>query len=117
MPKTQTVKDFQRFVDNLYVKKNAMCILPLFTEGITVINEHIGVQKRNGMVYYFQGTYPFYHHREDNRAAFKHIICQLLSNGVAQRTELSKAFQIPARSISRWLASYKANGDDYFSNL
>jgi hypothetical protein len=89
-------------------------ILPLFTKDMTIINEHIGVTQRDGMVYYFQGSYPFYHHREDNRAAFKHIVCQLLSNGMARRVEIAQAFRIPERSISRWLASFKEQGDDYF---
>jgi hypothetical protein len=89
-------------------------ILPLFTEELTIVNEHIGVSKRDGMVYYFRGAYPFYHHREDNRSAFKHIICQLLSNGIARRSEVSKAFCIPERSISRCPALFKEHGENYF---
>ena len=36
---------------------------------MTIVNLHIGVQKRNGMVYYFNGSLPFYHHRADDRAS------------------------------------------------
>jgi hypothetical protein len=45
-------------------------ILPLFTEDMTIVGLHVGVVKREGTVYYFQGCYPFYHHREDDRASF-----------------------------------------------
>jgi hypothetical protein len=89
-------------------------ILPLFTEEITIVNEHIGVSQKDGMVYYFQGAYPFYRHSTENRAAFKHIICQLLGNGMVGRSEIAKAFRIPERSISRWLALFKSHGENYF---
>jgi len=53
--------------------------LPLFTDDMTIVNLHVGVQKRNGTVYYFNGFLPFYQHREDDRSSFKHVICQMLS--------------------------------------
>ena len=88
--------------------------LPLFTEDMTIINLHIGVQKREGMVYYFNGCLPFYLHPEGNRESFKHIVCQMLSTGIANRAQISRAFQIPERSISRWLSKFKKDGDGCF---
>ena len=88
--------------------------LPLFTKDMTIVNLHVGVQKREGMVYYFNGFLPFYHHREDDRSSFKHVICQMLSNNLATRSQLSSAFQIPARSISRWLAEFQRSGESGF---
>jgi hypothetical protein len=67
-------------------------ILPLFTEDMTIVNHHVGVRKREGSVYYFQGMLPFYQHKESDRESFKHILCQMLVNGVASRSELSRAF-------------------------
>jgi len=84
--------------------------LPLFTDDMTIVNLHVGVQKRNGMVYYFNGSLPFYQHREDDRSGFKHVICQMLVNNLATRSQLSASFEIPARSISRWLAEFKQSG-------
>jgi len=88
--------------------------LPLFTDDMTIVNLHVGVQKRNGMVYYFNGSLPFYHHRADDRASFKHIICQMISNKIATRSQLSAAFGIPGRSISRWLAVFEQEGERFF---
>jgi hypothetical protein len=88
--------------------------LPLFTADMTIVNLHVGVQKREGMVYYFNGCLPFYHHRENDRSSFKQVICQMLSNNLATRAQLSSAFQIPARSISRWLAEFKQDGEGCF---
>jgi hypothetical protein len=88
--------------------------LPLFTDDMTIINLHVGVQKRQGMVYYFNGSLPFYQHRENDRASFKHVVCQMLGNGLATRAQLSRSFQIPERSIGRWLASFKSEGEGGF---
>ena len=90
--------------------------LPLFTEDMTIINLHTGVQKRDGMVYYFNGFLPFYLHPEGNRESFKHIVCQMLCSGIATRAQISRAFQIPERSISRWLSKHKKEGDGCFFN-
>jgi hypothetical protein len=88
--------------------------LPLFTDDMTIVNLHLGVQKRKGIVYYFHGSLPFYQHREDDRSSFKHVICQMLINNLATRSQLSSSFQIPARSISRWLAAFKQSGEGSF---
>jgi hypothetical protein len=88
--------------------------LPLFTPDMTIINLHIGVQKRDGTVYYFNGCFPFYHHVEDDRASFKHIVCQMISNGKATRAQISEAFHIPARSISRWMDAFEKEGAGCF---
>jgi hypothetical protein len=89
-------------------------ILPLFTEDMTIVNLHIGVIKRDETVYYFQGIFPIYQHSVNDRASFKHIICQLIINGVASRAELSRALGIPGRSISRWQSQFKEHGSGYF---
>ncbi|MDR1054465.1 MAG: hypothetical protein LBL90_01250, partial [Prevotellaceae bacterium] len=71
-------------------------ILPLFAEDMIIVSFHVGVQKRNGIVYYFQGGFPFYRHMEDDRQSFKHVVCQLLVNGMATRSEISRAFGYPS---------------------
>jgi hypothetical protein len=81
---------------------------------MTIVPLNVGVQKRDGMVYYFNGFLPFYQHRENDRSSFKHVICQMLSNKLATRAQLSDAFQIPVRSISRWLADFKEEGEAGF---
>jgi transposase len=81
---------------------------------MTIVNYHIGVQKRNGKVYYFNGSLPYCHHREDDRESFKTAVCQMISNGNASRLEVSKSFHIPARSISRWLDTFEKEGEGCF---
>jgi hypothetical protein len=94
--------------------KMPQATLPLFTDDMTIINLHLGVQKHNGMVYYFNGMLPFYQHREDDRSNFKQVICQMLINEAATRSQLSTAFQIPERTISRWLSAFKQDSGKCF---
>ena len=54
--------------------------LPLFTDDMTIVNLHVGIQKLNGIVYYFNGCLPFYQHRQEDRSSFKHIVCQMIVN-------------------------------------
>jgi hypothetical protein len=89
-------------------------IIPLFTEDTTLINYRIGVRKVNGTVYYVQGGMPFYCHMENSRNSFKHIVCQMLVNDMATRSEIARAFKIPERSISRWRKLFEENGKGYF---
>jgi hypothetical protein len=89
-------------------------IIPLFTEDMIIVSFHVGVQKRNGIVYYFQGSFPFYRHKEADRQSFKHIVCQMLANGMATRSDISRAFKIPGRSISRWKKLFDENGEGIF---
>jgi hypothetical protein len=88
--------------------------LPLFTDDMTAINPNVAFRKKDGMVYYFNGFLPFYQHREGDRSGFKHVICQMLSNHLVTRAELSRAFKIPPRGIGRWLATFKEGGEGSF---
>jgi hypothetical protein len=101
-------------VNYIIQKVMPQMILPLFTHDMTIVNFQTGVLKRDATVSYFQGTLPFYQHRADDRESFKHIIRQMLVNNVATRSELSRAFKIPARSFNRRLALYKEHGSGYF---
>jgi len=96
------------------LSKMPQATLPLFTSDMTIINQHIGVQKRDGKVYYFNGCLPFFHHRDGDRDSFKNVVCQMLSNGNASRAEISRSFHIPARSISRWMETFTEEGEGCF---
>ncbi len=45
-------------------------LLPFFPEEITLINSHLGFQKRNGHVYSFNGMMPVYQHPEEDIESF-----------------------------------------------
>ena len=57
--------------------------LPFFPEDITLINSHIGFQKRAGIVYYFVGIMPVYQHPEADVQSFRFFTSQIVVNGNA----------------------------------
>ncbi len=52
-----------------------------FSENIELINNHIGFQKINGIVYYFNGAMPVFQHPEKDYASFRLFTSQFVVNG------------------------------------
>jgi len=55
--------------------------LPFFPEDITLINNQVGFQKRNNIVYYFNGSMPIYQQQECDIRSFRLYTSQLIING------------------------------------
>ena len=89
-------------------------ILPLFTEDISIINTCLGFKKENGIVYYFQGSIPFYQHAEDDYASFRLVTSQMVVNGIAKQRDIVKAFGVSSISVKRWVKKYKEEGASSF---
>ena len=49
----------------------AQTSLPFFPEDIRLINSTIGFQKRNGIVYYFNGNMPVFQHQGKDIKSFR----------------------------------------------
>ncbi len=88
--------------------------LPFFPEDIVVINSLIGFQKRDGIVYYFNGSMPFYQHPENDIRSFRLITSQLLVNGNAKQVEIVNAFGVSSISVKRWVKRYREKGAEGF---
>ena len=56
-------------------------LLPYFPEECTLINQHLGVQMRDKVVYYFNGQMPIFQHPEGDNNSFRLITSQLVVNG------------------------------------
>ena len=88
--------------------------LPLFTEDITLINSFIGFQKKNGIVYYFNGPMPVFQHPEGDIKSFRLFTSQLVVNGNAKQVEIVKAFGVSKISVTRWVKCYREKGSQGF---
>ncbi len=84
--------------------------LPIFPEDIHLINNSIGFQKRDGIVYYFSGSMPVYQHPERDTRSFRLFTTQLFINGNVTQSEIVKAFGVSAISVKRWVKKYKEKG-------
>ena len=88
--------------------------LPLFHEDITLINSLVGFQKRNNIVYYFNGSMPIYQHPEDDIKSFRLFTSQLIVNGNAKQVEIVKAFGVSPISVQRCVKRYREEGAQGF---
>ena len=88
--------------------------MPLFPEDITLINSSVGFQKRNGIVYYFNGQMPVYQHTEEDYRSFRLYTSQLIINGNAKQSEIVKAFGVSDISVKRWVKKLRKEGAESF---
>ncbi len=88
--------------------------LPFFPDDITRINNYVGFQKKEGIVYYFNGSMPIYQHSEEDIRSFRLITSQLVINGNAKQIEIVKAFGVSAISVKRRVKRYREKGAEVF---
>ena len=81
--------------------------LPFFPDDISLINSRVGFQKRNGIVYYFNGNMPIYKNPEEDIKSFRLYTSQLVVNGNAKQMEIVRAFGVSEISVKRWVKRYR----------
>jgi len=84
--------------------------MPFFPEDITYINSYVGFQKRNGIVYYSNGQMPMYQHQEEDYRSFRLYTSQLIINGNAKQSEITRAFGVSEISVKRWVKKLRTEG-------
>ena len=90
-------------------------LLPVFPHELTYINNHIGVKKEDGKVYYFHGLLPVYSHDEKDIESFRFITSQLVVAGNISQIEIAKAFGVPYISVKRGVSRLREQGIDGFT--
>jgi len=88
--------------------------LPIFPEAVELINNYIGVVKKEGRVYYFNGSMPVFQHSEDDYASFRLFTTQLVINGNVTQAEIVRAFGVSSSSVKRWVSKYREKGQEAF---
>ena len=77
-------------------------ILPLFSDDMTIINNHIAVHQHGDVVYWYKGTLPVFRHHVRDHKSFRLFCCQLINIGTATAAEISKALHVNREKLSRW---------------
>jgi hypothetical protein len=84
--------------------------LPFFPDDIELVNTYIGVQRKSGIVYYFNGMMPVFQHPEDDYRSFRLYTSQLIINGNVKQSDIIQAFDVSPISVKRWVKSYRKKG-------
>ena len=86
----------------------------LFPTKLTKVNDCISVLKMDDVVAYFKNGKIFFIHKEDDKIAFRFIVCQLFILRFAKQTEIRKVFGISKNSIIGWVKEYNNEGAKSF---
>jgi Helix-turn-helix domain len=84
--------------------------LPIFPDGVTPITSEVAFQRDKGKVYYFNGHLPVFVHEERDLATFRMFTSQLVINGNATQTQISRAFGVPLVTVKRYVKLYRQGG-------
>jgi transposase len=88
--------------------------MPIFPAGVVRINGRLAVEKKEGMVFYFNYQNPIHVHKEEDRNAFRYITASLVVSGMCKIYELAKALGVKRRNIERYSKHLKEDGMQYF---
>jgi transposase-like protein len=88
--------------------------LPVFPDGVTHITSEIAFERREGKVCYFNGHLPVFIHECEDLPAFRLFSSQLVINGNASQSEISRAFGVPLVTVKRYVKLYRAGGPRAF---
>lgn len=84
--------------------------LPLFPASSTAITDELAFERREGTVYYFNGHLPVFSHPADDIASFRFFTSQLIANGNASQSQISRAFGVPLVTVKRACKKLREEG-------
>jgi len=88
--------------------------LPIFPVDTIMINEHLGIGRKNGVVTYFHCGLPIYLHSENDHRSFRFITSKLLLAGVCRKIDICRAFHVTIDSVKRYVKRLETCGDGAF---
>lgn len=84
--------------------------LPIFPSASTAITNELAFEEREGTVWYFNGHLPVFSHPVDDIGSFRFFSSQLIANGNASQSEISRAFGVPLVSVKRACKKLREQG-------
>jgi transposase-like protein len=84
--------------------------LPIFPSKSTAITNELAFEQRDGTVWYFNGHLPVFSHPVDDLGSFRFFTSQLVANGNASQSEISRAFGVPLVSVKRACKKLREEG-------
>jgi len=88
--------------------------LPIFYDGVNLISNDVGYEKRDGKVIYFCASMPVFSHDENDLASFRTITSQLYVNGNVGQAQIARAFGIRVQALKRWVKSYRKDPGTFY---
>ena len=84
--------------------------LPIFPEGLTLINQNIGFIRKDASLTCIYGNLPVFTHAIDDMPSFRMFASQLYINGSASQAVICRAFGVSKISVLRSVKLYREKG-------
>ncbi len=88
--------------------------LPLIPSGTKAINNIWSVSVSEEKWTYYQGVFPVFSHRADDRCSFRMFMAQAVYLGGRKQAEIVLAFGVSKNSVSRNVAKFEEGGPEAF---
>jgi len=88
--------------------------LPIFPKEAQLINEHVGVYQKDGLVQYIVNGMPIYSHYEGDINAFRFITSNFIHQGLCRKVEIERLFNVSEDSVYRYHKKFKEQGEQGF---
>jgi transposase len=89
-------------------------LLPIFPKDARLINDHVGVYEKDGLVQYIVNGAPVYSHAKDDINAFRFITSNFIHQGVCRKVDIEKFFGVSEDSIFRYYKKFVEKGEQGF---
>ena len=88
--------------------------LPFFPKEARLINEHVGVYQKDGLVQYILNGMPIYSHAKDDLNAFRFITSNFICQGLCRKVDIERFFNVSEDSVYRYHKKFKEQGEEGF---
>ena len=91
-------------------------ILPIFPEGIKMVNYQVGFNKIDDFVHYFVNGMPVYCHQVTDKNGYRYVLATLVNNKFCSIKELSEALGVNKKNVERYAKDLRDKGMSHFFN-
>lgn len=86
-------------------------LLPIFPKDMGFINHLLGVQEKEGTVWYFHSGAPIFSHDKDDLNSFRYITSNLILMGRCRNKDIIEFFGVSSDSVRRWKKIFQNGGN------
>lgn len=84
--------------------------LPIFPDSSCAITPELAFERRDGVVFYFNGHLPVFSHAVEDIGAFRLFTSQLIKNGSASQSQVARAFGVSITAVKRACKKLREQG-------
>jgi hypothetical protein len=88
--------------------------LPIYPKEAELINDHVGVYEKDGLVQYIVNGMPVYSHVKGDINAFRFITSNFIHQGLCRKVDIERFFNVSEDSIYRYYKKFKEQGEQGF---